>query len=98
MPSLGVYSNVLNTALIVLQRKGFRVWTNESESNWYAEKDGWDFLADDPIQLLGLVSIFEFQKPSQFKEYWWMIEEPYLIERVPKDPPEYLPVWKRSGV
>jgi hypothetical protein len=76
MPALGAYTNVLNTALVILQRKGFRVWSDEKEENWYAEKDGWDFMADDPIQLLGLVAIFEHQRPTEFSEYWWQLQEP----------------------
>jgi hypothetical protein len=95
MPALGAYSNVLNTALVVLERKGFRVWSDEAQENWYAERDGWDFIADDPIQLLGLVSIFEHRKPTEFREYWWQLQEPYLIDNVPKAPPDYVPVWKR---
>ena len=94
MPALGACSNVLNTALVVIQRKGFRVWSNETENYWYAERDGWDFMADNPIELLGLIAIFEHQKPAEFREYWWQLQEPYLIESVPKQAPVYKPVWE----
>ena len=95
MPALGAYANVFNTSLVILQRKGFRVWTNDSEEEWFAEREGWDFMADDPIQLLGLVSIYEFQHPTEYREYWWQHQEPWLIESVSKTRPDYKPVWNR---
>lgn len=95
MPALGAAANVLNTALVVIQRKGFHVWSDKTENYWYAEKDGWDFMADDPIQLLGLIAIFEHQKPTEFREYWWQIQEPYLVESVPHQAPHYKPIWER---
>jgi hypothetical protein len=96
MPALATYTNVLNTALVILQRKGFRVWSDNDETNWFAERDGWDFQADDPIQLLGLIGIFEFQKPAEYREYWWQLQEPYLIENVPKQAPDYIPVYSQK--
>jgi hypothetical protein len=95
MPALATYANVLNTALVILQRKGYRVWSNEDESMWYAERQGWDFQADDPIQLLGLVGIFEHHQPTDFREYWWQIQEPFVIDSIPKQSPDYTPVWKK---
>ena len=77
MPALGAYANVFNTALVILQHKGFRVWTSESETEWFVEREGWDFMADDPIQLLGLVSIYEFQRPAAYQEYWWQHQDPW---------------------
>ena len=97
MPALGAYANVDNTALVVLQRKGFRVWTDDTESEWFAERDGWDFMADDPIQLLGLIAIFEFQQPTEFREYWWQHSEPWLVEKVPKTSPDYKPVYSHRA-
>ncbi len=94
MPALATYTNVLNTALVVLQRKGYRVWSNQDESMWYAERQGWDFQADDPIQLLGLIAIFEYHHPSEYREYWWQIQEPFLLDRIPKNSPEYKSVVK----
>lgn len=93
MPALSYYANVHNTALVILERKGYRVWT-EGET-YRAEKDGWDFLADDPVQLLGVVSIYEFHRPTSFREYWWKIDEPWLRDSLPTAAPEFTPVWKR---
>ena len=95
MPALGAYLNVFNTALVVLQQKGFRVWTNDTEDEWFAERAGWDFIADDPIQLLGLVSIYDHRSPTEFREYWWQYQEPWLIESVSKTRPDYISVWQR---
>jgi hypothetical protein len=46
---------------------------------WHARKDEWHFLADDPMQLLGLVAIFEFHSPTAKSEYWWKIDSPDLL-------------------
>ena len=88
MPALSAYLNVWNTCLVILQNKGFRTWTDEAENYFFAERDGWDFMADDPIQLLGLIAIFEHTNPTKREEYWWRIEEPWLVESLPKSPPE----------
>ena len=95
MPALSSYPNVWNTALVVLRDKGFRVWTDADQTAWFAERGGWDLLADDPIQLLGLVAIFEHRMPRQFREYWWQLDEPDLLSEVPQVAPEFQPVWKR---
>lgn len=95
MPALGEYSNVYNTALLILQQKGFRTWYDEQTSLYGCERDGWDFLADSPTGLLGLVAIFEFKQPTVFREYWWREEGPQLYANLPKKPPDYTPVWQR---
>ncbi len=89
MPAFSAYLNVWNTCLVILQQKGFRTWTDEEQNNFYAEKDGWDYIADDPIQLLGLVAIHEYHKPVSYKEYWWRITDPQLIESLPNMAPEF---------
>lgn len=97
MPALSYWLNVHNTALVVLKRKGFRVWRERESDLICAEKNGWDFFAHDSVQLLGIVAIFEFQQPKEFREYWWKIDEPYLADRVPVRPPRYTPIWKRKA-
>lgn len=32
-------------------------------------------MAESPCALLGIVSIFEYKKPSSYSEYWWKLEE-----------------------
>ena len=79
MPDLSAYLNVYNTALVVLERKGWALRYDREHEWWFAQKDGWEFLADDPMQLLGLVGIFEHHAPKQKAEYWWKIDEPDLL-------------------
>ena len=78
MSSLSEYSNVYNTALLILQKKGFRVWYDKEIKVYCAEKEGWDFMADTPCGLLGVVSIYEFKKPEKYEEYWWRVEGPQI--------------------
>jgi hypothetical protein len=96
MPALSYWLNVHNTALVVLQRKGYRVWTVHEGEKICAEKNGWDFMADDPVQLLGVVAIYEHHQPSAHHEYWWKIDEPKLYDSIPSDPPDYVPVWEKK--
>ena len=49
-------------------------------------------MAEDPVQLLGIVSIFESIKPSEYKEYWWRIRGPWLLDKVPSKPVDFVPV------
>jgi hypothetical protein len=79
MSDLSAYLNVYNTALVILQRKGFAIRFDESHDSWYAKKGEWEFHADDPMQLLGLVGIYEHQAPKKKEEYWWKIDEPNLL-------------------
>ena len=88
MPALSSYPNVENTCLVILQQKGFRLWTDETQNHWFAERDGWDFMADCPIELLGLIAIFEFHRPQERRDYWWRIAEPYIADSLPTHPPE----------
>lgn len=79
MPDLSAYLNVYNTALVVLQHKGWVIAYERDKDWWYARKDDWELLADDPMQLLGLVSIHEHQAPHIKVEYWWKLDEPDLL-------------------
>jgi len=92
MPALSEYSNVDRTAFSVIRRKGFRVWYNEEETAFYAEKDGGDLRADSPCALLGLVAIYEHVKPTTFEAYWWRVHDDVELSRVQ---PDYTPVWKK---
>jgi hypothetical protein len=58
MPTLSEYSNVYNTALNILDKKGFSVWYDESLEMFFAERNGWDFMSETPCGLLGIVSIY----------------------------------------
>jgi len=81
MSDLSAYLNVYNTALVVLQRKGWALRYDKEHEWWFAQKDGWEFLADNPIELLGLVGIYEHNAPEEKREYWWKIDEPDLFSQ-----------------
>ena len=81
MADIGAHLNVYNTALAVLERKGWELSYDKVHEWWFAKKDGWEFLADDPMQLLGLVAIYEHHSPEEKREYWWKIDEPDLLSK-----------------
>ena len=86
MPALSQYANVNSTALAVLEEKGYQVWYEKETELYYAEKDGWDFAADDPCGLLGVVAIYEFKRPRQYSEYWWRHGSAADTKSVPTKP------------
>ena len=81
MSDLSAHLNVYNTALVVLDGKGWSLRYDQSHEWWFAKKEGWEFLADDPMQLLGLVAIFEHHAPKVKSEYWWKINKPDLLSQ-----------------
>ena len=95
MPALSYYSNVHNTALNILVDRGYQLWRDPETDAICAERDRWDFMADDPVQLLGIVSIFETLEPSECTEYWWRINEPWIADDLPTAPPNYNPIWRK---
>lgn len=95
MPALSEFSNVTNTAINVMIEKGYRVWFMKETETYCAEKDGWDFMADSPCSLLGIISIYEFKKPSRYEEYWWR-EEGISDVQLSSVPPRYTSVVDRQ--
>ena len=81
MSDLSAHLNVYNTALVVLERKGWALRYDKLREWWFATKDGWEFLAEDPMQLLGLVAIYESHAPLAKSEYWWKIDDPDLLSK-----------------
>jgi hypothetical protein len=79
MAALSEYTNVYNTALLLLQKK----------------KEGWDFMSDSPCGLFGLIGIFELKSPSEYSEYWWREDGPNIYRTLAKQPRPYDPVWKK---
>ncbi len=92
MPALSSYLNVYSSAVAVLHDQGYRVWTDQTD-HWFAERDGWDFSADNPIELLGLAAIHGARAPEHFKEYWWQHPLAQDLDDVPTTPPTYTAVW-----
>ena len=89
MPALSEYTNVYNTVILILQKKGYQTWYDEQADLYCAEKDGWDFTADTPCGLLGVVGIYEFKQPEEYEEYWWREEGPDLYHQLPRQPRAY---------
>ena len=85
MSDLGSYLNVYNTALVILERKGWSLRYEKTDELWFANKDGWNLVADNPIELLGLVAIFEHHAPKKKTEYWWKIDKPNLVEKLEQE-------------
>lgn len=54
---------VNNVAALTLREGGYRIWWEASErpnaDDWWAEKDGREFVASSPLGLLGLVALWE---------------------------------------
>lgn len=82
MPDIGAHLNVYNTALVILERKGWALRYDSSQEWWFAKKGEWEFLADDPMQLLGMVAIYEHHSPKKKEEYWWKIDQPDLLSKL----------------
>lgn len=64
--------------LQLLERRGYRldVGTYEDDEGdiqfWYeAERDGFTFAADNPIELAGLAALYEDVRPTADVPYWW---------------------------
>lgn len=89
MPALSEYSNVYNTALLILEKKGYRLWHDPKRELYYAEKCGWDFTAPTPCGLLGVIAIFEHKNPERFVEYWWVEDGDNLYGNLPTKAPDY---------
>mgnify|MGYP003381520028 CR=1 FL=1 len=76
---LSAYLNLYNTCLVILKRRGFELRCEMPGENWLAMKDGFSFRADNPIELLGVVGIYEEIKPATDSEYWWRLDQPDLL-------------------
>jgi hypothetical protein len=82
MSQLSSYPNVFNTCLVLLRRDGFKLSHERSSDMWVAERNGFSFRADNPIELLGLAAIYEKLQPKEDREYWWQISDPNIISEI----------------
>ncbi|MFD7906207.1 MULTISPECIES: hypothetical protein [unclassified Kitasatospora] len=78
MASLGSHANVWETCLQLLRRQGYHLTVKLADEEdedgldaWLAEKDGFTFWADNPIELLGLAAVYEDVRPEEDRPYWW---------------------------
>ncbi len=82
---LSAYLNVYNTCLVILKRRGYQLRCELPDENWIAEKDGFKFFANNPIELIGLVGIYDEIKPASDIEYWWKLDDPDLFSELCPD-------------
>lgn len=100
---LATHANVYNTCLRILRDRGFELMISGDrlrhdvsypvEVYWVAQKDGWRFSADNPIELLGLVAIYDYKQPREEQSYWWHVDGPDIWTELmdsafPKRPPK----------
>lgn len=86
MPALSESSNMSNTVFNILDKKGYQMWYDKALEMYCAEKNGWDFMADSPSGLLGLVAIYEFKQPTQYENDWWKDNDKDFYELSEKKP------------
>jgi hypothetical protein len=96
MPALSEYTNVYNTAVNILHKKGFSVWYDDKQHLFWAEREGWDFCSESPCGLLGLVAIYEYKKPDACSDYWWKDAAGANHMKLPRVAPKYTPVYKKE--
>lgn len=79
--------NVWNTCLHILRVRGFALRVDggllpdgsyRPDATWIAEKDGFYFSADNPIELIGLVAVYDHVRPKKDVPYWWQANCPDL--------------------
>jgi hypothetical protein len=80
---LGSHVNVYNTCLRILRARGFELEVSgEPEPDgsypvvcqWIARKGDFYFCGDNPIELLGLVAVYDYVRPDEDRPYWWTVE------------------------
>jgi hypothetical protein len=86
-------ANVYNTCLRILRARGFALEVSgepepdgsyPASCNWIARKDGFYFCGDNPIELLGLVAIFDHVRPTADESYWWAVKGPDIWRELMK--------------
>lgn len=82
---LGSHLNVYNTCLHILQSRGFELEVSGEPAPdnsypasclWIARRGDFHFCGDNPIELIGLVAIYDHLQPSEDIPYWWKINVP----------------------
>lgn len=84
---MGLWShpNVYNTCLRILRSRGFELEVRgEPEPDgcypvachWIARKGDFYFCGDNPIELLGLVAVYDHVQPAGDTSYWWSVKGP----------------------
>jgi hypothetical protein len=93
MDMLSSHANVYNTCLLILRERGYKLRVEGEQDgegmiiptslNWVAIDDGYQMNADNPIELLGLVTIYELRKAGPDpKPYWWNVSGPDIYDEL----------------
>jgi hypothetical protein len=86
--------NVWNSCLRVLRARGYDLsitcnappGLNAVERlnhvTWLARKGGYQLVANNPIELLGLAGVYEFKNQTSDEAYWWVVEGADIVEEL----------------
>ncbi len=86
-------NNTWNTCLILLHQMGFELKIagppnkqgGTSRCTWNALKDDTKLTAYNPIELLGLATIFNHHAPNTHDDYWWRVDGPAILDELVKN-------------
>lgn len=79
--SIAFGTTVYDPALLVLEKRGYEVSLEAPEDHyptWLARRDGQEFRATNPVELLGVTQVWETRGPDWQRQ----ISEPSPYERV----------------
>ena len=89
MAALSSHANVFNTCLRILRTRGWVLALDGEEDadlaacSWRAEKGGYDLHADNPIELLGLATIYDVRAPREPpRPYWWTVPGDDIVDEL----------------
>lgn len=70
--------NVFSTAIRIAERNGWEISTRKLEGSdsyeWSASKEDREVVANNPIELVGLIKIYEEQYSGSHEPYWWKVD------------------------
>ncbi len=73
--------NVWNTSIALVEKRGWKISTRDlgsDENNikyeWIAKKGEFEVIGNSPIEMLGLISIYESQYEGSHEPYWWQLK------------------------
>jgi hypothetical protein len=90
-PRLFSYPNVWNSCLLLARAMGFSLRLvghpdqdgSISHCSWRATReDGTELTAANPIELAGLIALYNHHWPQRNEEYWWRINGPDLLKEL----------------
>ncbi|WP_193163894.1 hypothetical protein [Microbulbifer hainanensis] len=73
--------NVYSTAIRIAEKRGWAITTRKLPTSseqevyeWSAVKEDREVVANNPIELLGLIKIYEEQFKGSHEPYWWKLD------------------------